>query len=778
LMLLSSNFLQVSLLSLFLVWSSFDGADDPAKELRAKDPVVRLAAVEKILAAPDKKSEKLLLGVLEDEDWEVVIAAARGLRSIGAKKSVKALVELSLEGPVQLVRHAAAESLAELDAAEAVKGLGRKLKGKSSIAACDALVKIAPTMEEVSPPKALEKLLRAKETLVRAAAARAMVVCERRNRAVRVEKLLSSPHLAVVAAALEGAELDPRAEQLPALLELLSREELDDVLERRALRAVVASVGVLEEEQRRGEMGARIVQLSGVTPERVAARGPRLAAAASRAEWCDSSTLLPATRAAREHPDEGVRAVAVGVLRFIAGEESLAEARRLGETDDHPRVRLAALASSLALQPIEEEAQRDWVLGRLAAESNDDVRQALVVALGQADLELAVSTLSELLADPDWGIAVCAAVSLGRTRSERSVASLCELFREATDWRMRGAAVVGLTHCLRKEGIPTLIEALSDAEPLVVRTAHGYLRSIPGGEALPPEVEPWRKWWKENEDRVRLFDPKEEEERRKKYGYAIPDARIYDGLDVLVLQSRGDHIEKVLGELAIEHRLTASSRITADGLDAAGVFVANCTGEIENDDVERLEWFVRSGGYLFGSCWAIHETIERIAPGVVRKLPTRDEVLDQVTATPWATDSPYLEGVFGEGVQPIYHLSGAHLIEVLEPERVEVLVDSAECAEEWGGGNLACWFTVGHGVILDSVNHFDLQGLEEAVGLKTREDRMAYAVDHLGLDLRSLREIFAEKFWDSSHKASREVRDLSVFRLITNFVRARRIEGR
>ena len=116
---------------------------------------------------------------------------------------------------------------------------------------------------------------------------------------------------------------------------------------------------------------------------------------------------------------------------------------------------------------------------------------------------------------------------------------------------------------------------------------------------------------------------------------------------------------------------------------------------------------------------------------------------------------------------------------MVEPERVEVLIDSPECAEKWGGGGeLAAWFRQGHGTILDSVNHFDVQGLELAMGLKEPEQRMAYAVDHMGLDYERLRATKDADWWDSSVKAAREVRDLSVFELVTNFVRLRRIAGR
>jgi hypothetical protein len=47
---------------------------------------------------------------------------------------------------------------------------------------------------------------------------------------------------------------------------------------------------------------------------------------------------------------------------------------------------------------------------------------------------------------------------------------------------------------------------------------------------------------------------------------------------------------------------------------------------------------------------------------------------------------------------------------------------------------------------------------------------MAYAIDHLGLTLERLRELRKEKFWSRTAAAAEHVKDLSVFRLITNFV--------
>jgi hypothetical protein len=103
-----------------------------------------------------------------------------------------------------------------------------------------------------------------------------------------------------------------------------------------------------------------------------------------------------------------------------------------------------------------------------------------------------------------------------------------------------------------------------------------------------------------------------------------------------------------------------------------------------------------------------------------------------------------------------------------------VLIDSPDAAERWGCGNLAAWFHSGHGVLFDSANHFDLQGLEKVIGLKTDKDRQAYAIDHMGMTLATWRTTRSEAYWKSPPKASKSVPDLSAFRLLTNFVRSKR----
>jgi HEAT repeat protein len=758
-----------------LLLLGFSSAQDPAKDLKSKDPLERLAAVDSLAQGGVDKAEKLLIGALKDKDWEVQERAARALGEVGESAAVGPLTKLALNGPIARVRLAAARSVAKLSPDEALEDVAKKASGDTAIVACDAIALIAPETEQREVPRSVKKLVGDKDARLRAAGARAYVVCSDEDRLEVLAELFEDEHLGVRAAAAEGAALDPRASQLELLRAELGQSRVDRTVERRLIAAVVASAAEAEDPQ--AAAIAEIGAFSGSSEASVAQRGSMLVGAFARTEWCDDAGLLEAVDPLLSHASEGVRAVATRSLIAIGGDAARDRAQSLAADDTAPRVRRQAVRSMVELGATKDADALAFLVDRLGTEGDAQARELIVCALALEEQDSVVQPLIQALDDADWGVAVCAAVSLGSTRSADGIAPL-EKLSVASDWRLRGAAVVGLSKSLNKDALPALITRLEDTEPAVVRTAHAYLESVAKQGISATDLEAWRTWFREKGDRLRLYDPKELEERRKKYGYVVDPAQVFQGLDVLVFESRGDHTQNLLAHLSIEHRMTASGQVVKSGLDAAGVFVSNCTGEMMPADVERLQWFVRVGGYLFGSCWALHETIARVSPGAVAKLNTNGEVLDDVLARPCAPDSAFLEGVFEEGVVPVYHLEGAHLIDVLEPEHVEVLVDSPECAERWGGGDLACWFRMGHGVLLDSTNHFDLQGLELATGLKKPEERMAYAMDHMGIDYATIRETKKEKWWKSNNKAAREVKDLTTLELVTNFVRLRRVDGR
>ncbi|MEM7305521.1 MAG: HEAT repeat domain-containing protein [Planctomycetota bacterium] len=750
--------------------------DPPDKALKSKDPLVRLAAVETLAKEDHPKREKLLIGVLDDDDWEVVERAATVLADVGGEDSIKPLVKLTLEGPVRRVRRTAAESLAKLDAAEGYAGVAKKVASKQAAAACQAIVVLAPALvdEDVSL-KAAEKALKSKEAPAREAAARALIALAGDGRAERLADLLTHEEVAVRCAAVEtaGAVADPAG--AAPLLDALGGDELPDVVERRCIAALGAILTGVDGGERKA-VAAECLALE-PTGEAALARAARLKGRVGTKGLglADASDAVAALGGALGSSADGARAAAAEALGRIASDAALERVSGLARDDASPRVRRTAMRALTAARPASDDAGTLDLCVTLLKDADAGVREDAAVALGYKGADAAMRPLVQALGDAEWGVAACAAVSLGKTRAEGAINPLAKLANHE-DWRLRGAAVVGLGHLYQKDAIPHVIAAIGDDEAVVRRTAWEYLCAV-ADRRLDPEQEVWQTWWTENEKRIVLFDPEEEKARREKYGYTRTPTEIYQGLDVVVFESRGDHIQNVLKDLDVEHRLTSQGRVGEAEAHARSVFVSNCTGEMTPDDIGRLAWFVRVGGYLFGSCWAVQETVARVVPGVVRRLPTRGEVLDNVFATPCTIGSPYLEGVFGPDVRPMYALEGAYLIDVVDPERCEVLIDSPECYDRWGGGNLAAWFTAGHGVVLDSVNHFEEQGLVRATWLKKPEERMAFAVDHMGLTYEELREVRGEKFWKKSQQAAEQVKDLSVFRLITNFVRQKRIAG-
>lgn len=779
--------------------------DDPAKNLKAKDVSLRLSAIDRLAAEKTPKNEKALQSALKDADWEVVDKAADALGRVGTKDSLGELTDLALEGPIARIRASAALSLAAIDPVEGAKHVVKKMSVKDPRRGLEALAIVCAAKPAQHELKLARQLEIAKDDVTRAAAARGYAGTALGDQANGkggddvLHELATSDKPEVACAALDVLAQHAAPERAALVARILTHAKLTDLAERRGEGALAlcattakddaAAAAVIEQH-----FGPLIAAREAAT----AARGLRALARALPVvkgenpppSILDAEKLAALVRPALANPDVAVRAQAAAVLACARGDATWKEAKALAAGDKEERVRRAAIVALVQLRGARDDETRNALVERLATDASVDVRCTAATRLGVAANVQARAALEKALEDKDWGVAVCAAVSLGKIRSAEAVATLAKLARSSADWKLRGAAVEGLLQSETNEAMAPLIDALADPDPSVRHGSYVFLLSV-SEEKLPEKVDPWREWWKKNGPGFDLEAVRTREARKKPstvepgktraYSTSV-DVGIWRNMDVIVLQSRGDHIEKVLADQKIEHRLTMSGKVGESGLHPGAVFVSNCTGEIEAGDVDRLRWFVLTGGHLFGSCWALHETIEKVAPGVVKKTETRDEVLDRVPASACgvvgessrASPGGYLEGVIVPGVVPVYALEGAHLIDVIARERCQVLLDSPLCLSRWGSGNLAVIFDSGHGTVVDSVNHYEAQTFEGVQGLESATDRQAWAVDHMGLPLEELRKTKKEKWWESDTKAAAEIQDLSVFRLVTNVVKERR----
>ena len=98
----------------------------PADLLGSRDVADRLAAVKTLHEKGGEGAEALLLGVLADDDWEVVQRAAEALAKRGGESSIQPLAKLAVEGPVAHIRLAAAESLKALNATEGAQLVAKR----------------------------------------------------------------------------------------------------------------------------------------------------------------------------------------------------------------------------------------------------------------------------------------------------------------------------------------------------------------------------------------------------------------------------------------------------------------------------------------------------------------------------------------------------------------------------------------------------------------------------------------------------------------------------
>ncbi len=751
-------------------WAQIDEA-----ELRDKDADVRQAAIEHCIERGGEDVPKWLHKALKDKDWGVVLAATKGLAIHGTPAAIKDLQKMALEAPLFSIRRAALDALAKIDPDKAAETFYKKAKGKTSDVAAAALSRLAE--HGVLPEKLtkLEKLATNRDEDLQLAGIKAWVSCAQpEDQPVVLAQALASERLLLRTQAAEAAAGTANPACVSVLTDKLKERGINSVLERRLVRAVVACTNSLEDKaERTALLGPALNSLGTKKPGGVS-RAHILAAMAGAVE---DSWRLDEVKKLTQCGDLSVRRAALKTLGTISGAKSLGHATELLGTEDNEHGIDALIPSVLTLGGLDDEAARKALHHCITQELGTTAgREDICVALAHSSLPEAQEILVEASASIQGELAQTALVAVGKGRGPKALEILRSAL-ERSDWRDRGAAVVGLMHLALPECFDLLMKAEEDEDPSVALSASRALMRLSSRESSGVPKQGWEDWWKASKGKISLRQREKSQRSYEKYGYKVPNALIYSGLDVVVIPGRGDHIESVLQRLDIVFRTVQAGQLAENGLHPGAVLIVGCTGEIAASDVPIVQWYVRCGGSLFTSCWSLTHTTQRSFPGVIVRARTDHEVLDRVRTEPAAPDSTFLNGVFEGGSIPIYSLEGAHLIRVVDPVRAQVLIDSPEAAERHGSGDMAAWFQVGHGTVLDSVNHFELQGLALARDLKKKEELQAYAVNHMGLSMSKLRLMKKEKWWKSRDKASKNVDDMSAFRLLTNFVREKRLRG-
>lgn len=207
------------------------------------------------------------------------------------------------------------------------------------------------------------------------------------------------------------------------------------------------------------------------------------------------------------------------------------------------------------------------------------------------------------------------------------------------------------------------------------------------------------------------------------------DARILEDVrtaEVVAIRGSYDHCERVLEATRVPFAAVAPEAAARIDWDRLEVLLVSCPGHLPQAVLERVGPWVRAGGYLLTTDWALKHVIEPLFPGTVRHngRQTSDCVVRVESES--ATDDPLLAGFLETERDPLWWLEGAsYPIEVLDPERVRVLVRSQEVEDGWGAGAVVVTFEEGRGTVVHLLSHLYLQR-SDVRGARDRESADAY----------------------------------------------------
>jgi hypothetical protein len=204
-----------------------------------------------------------------------------------------------------------------------------------------------------------------------------------------------------------------------------------------------------------------------------------------------------------------------------------------------------------------------------------------------------------------------------------------------------------------------------------------------------------------------------------------------DESSIIIVAGTYDKIELVLDLINVPYVLIQPQDFDKINLKPDQILIINCPGDIR-EGLSKIETFVKKGGFLFTTDWALLNILEKIFPSYVKynQKPTADdcvrvEVVDK--------SNKFLEGLFQGEADPIWWLeSSSYPIEILDKNKVNKLVTSREMKEKYGEAPILITFEYGDGgTVLHMTSHYYLQRSE----LRTKRHKSSakdYLVSEMG----------------------------------------------
>ncbi len=179
---------------------------------------------------------------------------------------------------------------------------------------------------------------------------------------------------------------------------------------------------------------------------------------------------------------------------------------------------------------------------------------------------------------------------------------------------------------------------------------------------------------------------------------------------VVVVAGSADHMDQVLKRAGVSFIVVNPEDLPELPLHGRQVLMVNCRGEMSQASRERVRRFVAAGGFLYTTDHAVKELIETTFPNTLAYTGTNtQEGIFSLQLRGEEKDRGLLKHLGEQSSQRWQLAGGGYLFKVLDPHKVEVLMESEAVKKQYGTGVLGARFRYQDGVVIHVTGHFFTQ---------------------------------------------------------------------
>jgi Bacterial SH3 domain len=189
--------------------------------------------------------------------------------------------------------------------------------------------------------------------------------------------------------------------------------------------------------------------------------------------------------------------------------------------------------------------------------------------------------------------------------------------------------------------------------------------------------------------------------------FASPSPEQVRQASVVVVAGSADHMDQVLKRARVAFVVVNPEDLPELPLHSRQVLMVNCRGDMSQAARDRVRRFVAAGGFLYTTDHAVKELIEPTFPNTIAFNGTTTNEADFPLQLRGEEKDRGLLKHLGDGASPRWQLAGGgYLFKVLDPHKVEVLMESEQVKKQYGTGLLGARFRYQDGVVIHVTGHF------------------------------------------------------------------------